>query len=81
MNKHITMDSFGDFCPANWEEIANFLNDRIDEIVAKYGDGAEYSFDCEVELDRLWEDYCYGNLDGAPKPATVDINGIPDYKF
>lgn len=54
----ITMDSFGSECPSNWEEIADFLNAIIEER------GIENDLD---ELDQLWEDYCNGDIPGAPE--------------
>ena len=53
----ITMDSFGSLLPENWEEIADFLNALIEER------GIENDQD---ELDQLWEDYCNGDIPGAP---------------
>lgn len=54
----ITMDSFGSMLPENWEEIADFLNALIEER------GIENDQD---ELDQLWEDYCNGDIPGAPE--------------
>jgi hypothetical protein len=54
----ITMDSFGSMIPENWEEIADFLNGIIEER------GIENDQD---ELDQLWEDYCNGDIPGAPE--------------
>lgn len=54
----ITMDSFGSECPSNWEEIADFLNAIIEER------GIEND---PEELDQLWEDYCNGDIPGAPE--------------
>lgn len=54
----ITMDSFGSECPENWEEIADFLNALIEER------GIENDPD---ELNQLWEDYCNGDIPGAPE--------------
>ena len=54
----ITMDSFGSECPSNWEEIADFLNALIEER------GIEND---PEELDQLWEDYCNGDIPGAPE--------------
>lgn len=81
MFNRITMDSFGDFCPTNWEEIASYLNDKIDAIIDSYGDNAEYDPDCADDIRRVWEDYCNGKFDDAPVPATVDVNGIPADRF
>ena len=55
---YITMDSFGSDCPANWEEIADFLNNLIDE---------RGIYDDRDELDQLWEDYCNGDIPNAPE--------------
>lgn len=54
----ITMESFGSMLPENWEEIADFLNALIEE------HGIENDKD---ELDQLWEDYCNGDIPGAPE--------------
>ena len=54
----ITMDSFGSMLPENWEEIADFLNAIIEER------GIENDLD---DLARLWEDYCSGDIPGAPE--------------
>lgn len=54
----ITMDSFGSMLPGNWEEIADFLNNLIEER------GIENDPD---ELAQLWEDYCNGDIPGAPE--------------
>ena len=72
----ITMDSFGQDLPENWEEIAAYLNDIIDgyreelTTCSADEDGIEY-FDQE-EFDRrreaLWEAYWAGELPDAPKP-------------
>jgi len=54
----ITVDSFGSNLPRNWEEIADFLNNLIEE----KGD------DSKLAAEELWEDYCAGNIKGAPEP-------------
>lgn len=59
-NYEITMDSFGDTCPTNWEEIAAYLNDLIEEIPDDE--------DKRDKVDAIWEKYCAGELDGAPAP-------------
>lgn len=81
VDKHVTMDSFGEFCPANWEQIAAYLNDKIDSIIDSYGADAEYSRDCADDIVQVWEDYCNGKFADAPAPADVDINGIPADRF
>ena len=58
----ITMDSFGDTCPANWEEIADYLNALIDEIPDDE--------DKRDKVDALWEVFCSGDLPDAPKPSA-----------
>lgn len=58
----ITVDSFGSNLPKNWEEIANFLNNLIEE----KGD------DSKLAVEELWEDYCSGRIEDAPEPITVE---------
>ena len=58
MDNCITMDSFGSECPYNWEEIADFLNNLIDE---------RGIADDREATDQLWEDYCSGDIPGAPE--------------
>lgn len=67
MEIRITIDSFGDTCPANWEEIANYLNEIIDKYAEETSDEIEFRERC----DSLWETYCAGELDGAPVPVGV----------
>lgn len=64
---HITMDSFGQDCPANWEEIADHLNGIIDEmdVTDEYG---ELTGEGRERINALWEKYCAGELEGAPAP-------------
>ena len=64
---HISMDSFGDTCPTNWEEIADYLNGIIDDmnITDEYG---ELTAEGREQIDALWEQYCAGELKGAPAP-------------
>ena len=69
---HITMDSFGENLPANWQEIAAYLNDKIDAILDKYGDDADGDRDCAEEIRRVWEDYCAGDFANAPAPILED---------
>ena len=64
---HYTMDSFGQDCPENWEEIADYLNSIIDERLTpdEYGNitDDDYNIVC-----KIWEDYCNGDMPEAPKP-------------
>lgn len=50
--KKITVNSFGSNCPENWEEISDWMNEKIEE-------GAD--------PDELWEDYCSGRCEDAPE--------------
>ncbi len=52
-------DSFGADCPTNWEEIADYLNDKYREL---YGDVEDSDL-----AERLWDDYCMGHLADAPE--------------
>lgn len=58
----ITVESFGSNLPRNWEEIADFLNNLIEE---KADDSKE-------AVEEIWENYCAGNIKGAPEPITVE---------
>ena len=57
MENWITADSFGSEIPANWEEIADFLNNIIRER------GIE---DDHNEVNELWEAYWNGEIPDAP---------------
>lgn len=59
MENWITVESFGSDCPENWEEIAAFLNAIIRER------GIE---DDNAAVNDLWEEYCTGDIPGAPEP-------------
>ena len=59
MDYYITADSFGEYCPVNWPEIADALNAIIDER------GIAEDFDASCEL---WEAYCNGEIAGIPAP-------------
>lgn len=58
-----TEDSFGSECPDNWQEIADYLNDKIarrfDELERDNADADEYRY----EADSIWENYCAGEYD------------------
>lgn len=72
---YITMDSFGVYAPDNWTEIADWLNDQIDEIINEFewgiGVNGEFPYemkcDMEYQIESLWDDYCLGRLPDAPK--------------
>lgn len=51
-----TMDSFGWNCPTNWQEIVDWLNTYAANVTDP------------DELNQIWEDYCNGDLPGAPEP-------------
>lgn len=72
---HITMDSFGADLPQNWEEIAAYLNNMIDESL----DNAEGAFESGHDatglsaegheiVNDIWERFCSGEIEGAPAP-------------
>lgn len=52
----INVESFGSELPMNWEEIAAYLNDIIEER------GLTES----SEINELWEQYWNGDVPGAP---------------
>lgn len=55
----ITADSFGPDLPANWEEIAEYLNVQIASFGIAHDDN---------EVNELWEDYWQGKFPDAPVP-------------
>lgn len=61
MTYYVTADSFGAELPANWEEIAAFLNRVADERgIAEDHDAC----------NELWEEYWTGSIPGAPVAET-----------
>lgn len=70
----ISMDSFGDTCPANWEEIASALNALIKEHYDQLEtlDDIGYPLDVKIWMrewtDELWENYCSDGIAGVPAP-------------
>lgn len=48
----ITVDSFGSRCPENWEEIADWMNEKIES---------------GEDPDEVWENYCNGKYPDAPE--------------
>lgn len=70
---HITMNSFGDTCPANWEEIADHLNTIIDATPGITDpDTGDLTPEGREKIDALWEAYCAGDLPDAPAPVFDD---------
>jgi hypothetical protein len=59
----ITMDSFGSECPSNWEEIAAYLNNIIEERGIQ---------DDRDAIDELWEAYWHDEVKGAPAPRMEE---------
>jgi hypothetical protein len=51
MKKIFNADSFGSNCPENWEEIAEYLNEK-----AESGEDPE----------EIWEKYCREDYEDAP---------------
>ena len=59
MKQYIAIDSFGADVPANWEEIATYLNQVIDE---------RGIADDPDAVNELWEEYW--SSDKKPDPRT-----------
>ena len=57
---HINENSFGSILPYNWQEIADYLNDKIDEI-------DDYS---EEAVSAVWNAYQSGEYEDAPKAVS-----------
>lgn len=58
MTNYITVESFGSEIPANWEQIATYLN----EIIDRRGIAEDHA-----AVNELWESYWNGEIPGAPE--------------
>ena len=66
---HVTMDSFGQECPNNWNEIAVYLNNKIDEL-------PEYDNeqDRKDAIEDIWNDYWNAYHSGElPNDAPIPV--------
>lgn len=75
MDYHITMESFGQDCPRNWDEIADYLNSQIDSLSDITDEFDELTPDGREQIDaiwnRYWNDYHSGTMpEGAPVPEN-----------
>lgn len=73
---HITMDSFGSDLQ-NWQEVADCLNEVIDETLRRMGDnafdlGGNLTPDARDAIDSIWESWCGGEMENCPKPVMED---------
>ena len=61
----ITVDSFGENCPDNWEEIAGYLNFLLEEAWNEgcYAEAIEF----KDVVETIWDKYCNGMLPDAPE--------------
>jgi hypothetical protein len=66
-NPYIDMDSFGDYLPVNWKQIANALNEIIITMNI-YDEFGRVSMEGREAIDNLWEQFCDGSLEGIPEP-------------
>lgn len=67
----ITVDSFGSDLPANWKEIADFLNGLLEEIWDKEGHD-DFDDDFKETVEDIWDRYCSDMIPDAPKAEEVD---------
>ena len=58
MKSVFTVDSFGSRCPENWEEIINYLNEKLEET--------------DEDPEDIWERYCSGKYPDAPEPIIEE---------
>ena len=59
MIEYITIESFGNTCPTNWEECASFLNNYMEDMD-------------KDERDQAWEDFCAQRIPGQPIPNVEE---------
>lgn len=62
---YFTMDSFGAYCPNNWQEIVDALNDYA---MACGVTGDNTDIDDRCARDIIWERWCAGDYSIAPEP-------------
>ena len=87
MTQYINMDSFGSNCPENWEEIADYLNDKISDALEDLGDDAYcpgycdngLSADGNEVLSSVWEAYCNGEYPDCPEAEYSEPMTYGDY--
>lgn len=66
----IDVDSFGPNVPRNWEEICDFLNAKLDVLLAGLDpDNLEDRREAWEITEKLWNDYSSGDIPGAPVPV------------
>ena len=58
MKEVFTVDSFGSRCPKNWEEIINYLNEKLEE--------------AGEDPEDIWERYCSDGYPDAPEPIIEE---------
>ena len=61
---YFNMESFGSYCPNNWQEIADALNEYAQAVIIEDDSESDKWF----ILDRLWEAWCAGDYRIAPEP-------------
>ena len=66
---HITIDSFSEL-PSNWEDIASFLNELIDDHIDNNPNESDIDF--KDFLSDLWENYWNGKIPNAPAAIESD---------
>lgn len=60
-------DSFGTYCPNNWQEIADYLNDTARACGLREDDGGELDLVEVYALDIIWERWAAGAYEDAPE--------------
>lgn len=74
-DKRFNMESFGNDCPVNYDEICQYLNDIVDKWVDDNVDMSSewWSHENEVAfseaMDTIWEKYWRGEYPDAPAPS------------
>lgn len=65
MNR-VTVESFGDTVPENWQEIAAYLNAKLDALgIPEDGEMPQEAYD---QYAAVWERYWNGDYEDAPMP-------------
>lgn len=64
--KRFDADSFGSMCPENWEEIADYLNNKLE---------------AGEDPDEIWETYCRGGYQDAPEAIMESRRELDEMPF
>lgn len=69
---YFDMDSFGQDCPMNWEQIADYLNSIIEDMEGITDEFGEVTPDGREQIDNVWENY-WGDYHSGTLPENAPV--------